>query len=92
MLVKQSLAQEHTRDDDEDFDPQRFFSMHVIQDDTPHKEEGFKVVDNEGNTHNIHEPEKQHIIHYLDDSIEVNYTETTLDFNEEESSRILEEY
>jgi hypothetical protein len=90
--VECSLAQEQTQDDDEDFDPQRFFSMCVIQDDTPLKEKGFEVVDIEGNTHNIHEPEEPHIIHYLDDSIEVNNTGTILDFNEEESSHILEEY
>jgi hypothetical protein len=66
--------------------------MHVIQDDTPLKEQGFEVVDIEGNTHNIHEPEEPPIIHYLNDSIEVNNTGTILDFNEEESSRILEEY
>src|SRR5882762_10090249 len=66
--------------------------MRVIQDDTPLEEEGFEVVDNEGNTHNIHKPEEPHVIHYIDGSIEVNYTGTILDFNEEESSRSLEEY
>jgi hypothetical protein len=65
--------------------------MCVIQDDTPIEEEGF-VVDIEGNTDNIHEPEEPHIIHYLDDSVEVNNTGIILDFNEEESSHILEEY
>src|SRR5882762_11669052 len=90
--VERSLAQEQTQDNDEDFDPQWFFSMHVIQDDTPLEEEGFEVVDIEGNTHNIHELEEPPIIHYLDDSIEVNNTGTILDFNEEESSRILKEY
>jgi hypothetical protein len=44
--------------------------MCVIQDDTPLEEEGFEVVD----THNIHEPEEPHVIHYLDDSTKVNNT------------------
>jgi len=34
--------------------------MHVIRDDTPLEEDGFEVVDIEGNTHNIHEPEEPH--------------------------------
>src|SRR6202051_3654113 len=90
--VERSLAQEQTPDDDEDFDPQWFFSMRVIQDEAPLEEEGFEVVDIEGNTHNIHESEEPHVIHYLDDSIEATNTGIILDFNEEESSRILEEY
>src|SRR5882762_1843483 len=90
--VERSLAQEQTRDDDEDFDPQRFFSMRVIQDEAPLEDEGFEVVDIEGNTNNIHEPEEPHVIHYLNDSIEATNTGIILDFNEEESSRILEEY
>jgi hypothetical protein len=91
-LVEQDTASGQMSDDDEDFDPQRFFSMRIIQDDTHQEEEGSDVVDNEGNTHTIHEPEEPHIIHYLNDSIKVNTTRTILDFNEEESNHILEEH
>jgi hypothetical protein len=37
-------------------------------------------------------PKEAQVIHYLDDHIKVNYTGTILDFNEEESNHILEEY
>jgi len=86
------MASGQVLDDAEDFDPLRFFLMRVIQDDG-HQEEGdFGFGDRSGNPHHTSEPEEPQVMHYLDDHIEVNYTETILDFNKEESNRILEEY
>jgi hypothetical protein len=89
--VERNMASGQVLDDAEDFDPQRFFSMRVIQDDG-HREEGdFGFGDRSGNPLHTSEPEEPQVIHYLDDHIEVNYTGTILDFNEE-PNRILEEY
>src|SRR5882762_7620948 len=90
--VERNMASGQVSDDAEDFDPQRFCSMRIIQDDG-HQEEGdSRVGDRSGNPLHTSEPEEPQVIHYLDDHIEVNYTRTILDFNEEESNRILEEY
>jgi hypothetical protein len=90
--VEWNMASGQVSDDTEDFDLQRFFSMRIIQDDGHQEEKDSRVRDRIGNPLHIPEPKGPQVIHYLNDHIEVNYTRTILDFNEEESNRILEEY
>jgi len=48
-LVERSVANGQVSDNDEDFDPQRFFLMRTIQDDV--HQEGSNVLDRDRNTH-----------------------------------------
>jgi hypothetical protein len=73
-----NMASGQVSDNAEDFDPQRFFSMRIIQDDGHREEEDSGVGDRIGNPLHIPELEEPKVIHYLDDHIEVNYTGTIL--------------
>jgi hypothetical protein len=91
--VEWNMASGQVSDNAEDFDPQRSFSMRIIQDDGhQEEEEDSRVGDRIGNPLHIPELKEPQVIHYLNDHIKVNYTGNILDFNEEDSNCILEEY
>ena len=54
--VERNMASGQVSDDAEDFDPQRFFSMRIIQDDGHREEEDSRVGDRNENPLHIPEP------------------------------------
>jgi len=79
--VEWNVASGQVSDNAEDFDPQRSFSMRIIQDDGHREEEeDSRVRDRIGNPLHIPELKEPQVIHYLNDHIKVNYTRNILDF------------